>query len=201
MVKLDRKKSLKLVLLLAASLQLSLSLPAHGDYYSVIGSKHDMSGGTGADACSFCHTPAGTDQSTGWVKTSLNSASSRAYALRTANGSYASDPSSISMMCLSCHDNAMGGSVTPNFTHDTTRLVSRTQVDPNTSHPVSLPYPRAIKAGYYVPPDAETGWQEVKLFAGSIECATCHDPHNPANGSFLRKSNRGSALCFTCHDK
>ena len=35
----------------------------------------------------------------------------------------------------------------------------------------------------------------------SVECASCHNPHNNANGMFLRKSNAGSAMCLTCHIK
>jgi predicted CXXCH cytochrome family protein len=33
-----------------------------------------------------------------------------------------------------------------------------------------------------------------------VECSSCHDPHTE-NNLFLRVSNRGSALCLTCHDK
>jgi predicted CXXCH cytochrome family protein len=35
----------------------------------------------------------------------------------------------------------------------------------------------------------------------TVECASCHDPHNNSRGLFLRKSNAGSALCLTCHIK
>lgn len=35
----------------------------------------------------------------------------------------------------------------------------------------------------------------------TVECASCHNPHNNANGMFLRTSNAGSALCLTCHIK
>ena len=34
-----------------------------------------------------------------------------------------------------------------------------------------------------------------------VECGSCHDPHNTANGTFLRKSNAGSGVCLTCHNK
>lgn len=39
-----------------------------------------------------------------------------------------------------------------------------------------------------------------------VECSTCHDPHvdstvDPTLKPFLVKSNVGSALCLTCHDK
>lgn len=35
----------------------------------------------------------------------------------------------------------------------------------------------------------------------TVECASCHNPHNNAQGSFLRKANTASALCLTCHIK
>jgi len=44
-----------------------------------------------------------------------------------------------------------------------------------------------------------------------VECASCHDPHGVPSGgpgtntllqpSFLRVSNTGSVVCFTCHNK
>jgi predicted CXXCH cytochrome family protein len=36
---------------------------------------------------------------------------------------------------------------------------------------------------------------------GTLECPTCHDPHDNSKGSFLRASNAGSQLCLTCHIK
>ncbi|MCF6280978.1 MAG: cytochrome c3 family protein [Candidatus Polarisedimenticolaceae bacterium] len=43
----------------------------------------------------------------------------------------------------------------------------------------------------------------VKLFAGYIQCPSCHDPHNDTDGEqpFLRMSMDGSALCLMCHQK
>ncbi len=35
----------------------------------------------------------------------------------------------------------------------------------------------------------------------SVECASCHEPHNPVNGTFLRTTNAASALCTACHSK
>jgi predicted CXXCH cytochrome family protein len=48
--------------------------------------------------------------------------------------------------------------------------------------------------------------QPLPLYGAStatatVECASCHNPHNNSVGSFLRKSNAGSALCLTCHIK
>ncbi len=36
---------------------------------------------------------------------------------------------------------------------------------------------------------------------GYVECTSCHDPHNDANGKFLVVSNTNGALCTACHDK
>jgi predicted CXXCH cytochrome family protein len=48
--------------------------------------------------------------------------------------------------------------------------------------------------------------EPVPLFGSStsnarVECASCHNPHNNSLGSFLRKSNTGSAICLSCHVK
>ena len=34
-----------------------------------------------------------------------------------------------------------------------------------------------------------------------VECASCHDPHQDATGTFLRINNAGSAVCLACHTK
>lgn len=192
----------KFALLAVASFQLVLSLPANGMGYSgIIGSKHDLSAGTNADPCAFCHTPDGNGNSPAWIKASENPGAVRTYAGKTMGTVYADTPNSISLLCLSCHDDTHGSGVAPNFGDGAPRGRGDYVIDPNKNHPVSMPYPSLSRAGYFVPPDPGSGWQEVKLFNGSVECASCHDPHNPANGNFLRKANKGSALCYTCHDK
>lgn len=35
----------------------------------------------------------------------------------------------------------------------------------------------------------------------SVECGSCHDPHNNTNPTFLRIANTGSNLCLSCHVK
>ena len=35
----------------------------------------------------------------------------------------------------------------------------------------------------------------------TVECASCHNPHNNQLGNFLRKANTGSAICLSCHIK
>jgi len=51
---------------------------------------------------------------------------------------------------------------------------------------------------------------EIRIYQGKVECASCHDPHgvpsagpgSEFNKTFLRKQNMdGSAVCLTCHVK
>jgi len=35
----------------------------------------------------------------------------------------------------------------------------------------------------------------------SVECGSCHDPHNYSNPTFLRVANSTSSLCLSCHVK
>lgn len=102
-----------------------------------------------------------------------------------------------------------GGSASPNCKacHPFSRGQSGTypsqawQIGPILSddHPVSINYNDAATAKpseFKTVPDSD-----VKLFGGKVECATCHDVHNPEYGLFLRKTNTGSALCASCHVK
>jgi predicted CXXCH cytochrome family protein len=69
-------------------------------------------------------------------------------------------------------------------------------------HPVSVMYPNPSKGlEFHIPPDIQRGWQNMKLFDGKVECASCHDIHSSTKPPFLRISNRGSRLCKICHDK
>lgn len=35
----------------------------------------------------------------------------------------------------------------------------------------------------------------------TVECASCHDPHQGANNTFLRTNNTNSRVCLACHNK
>lgn len=96
--------------------------------------------------------------------------------------------------CERCHADLYGGKRT---------LILGT--DLSNDHPISIAYPTpAQDPAFKTPTDAQKGWggtsqNEVKLYAGYIECGSCHNVHNPDMAPFLRKSNAGSALCLTCH--
>lgn len=75
-------------------------------------------------------------------------------------------------------------------------------LDLRDDHPINMTYPTAAQdAMFNLPPDLSRGWTNVKLFGGMVQCASCHNPHDPTYGAFLRVSNVGSALCVTCHKK
>lgn len=79
--------------------------------------------------------------------------------------------------------------------------------DLGNDHPISIPYPTAAQdPAFKTPAHALKGWggtspNEVKLYAGWVECGSCHNVHDPDTPPFLRKSNATSALCLTCHSK
>ncbi len=92
--------------------------------------------------------------------------------------------------CGKCHD----GSVA----HDITQKAIGTNL--RDDHPISIRY---AGLGTNIPgfktPDSPQGFDNgVKLFDGHIECATCHDIHNPDAPMLLRTG--GEKLCVTCHN-
>lgn len=74
--------------------------------------------------------------------------------------------------------------------------------DLSNDHPITVVYPTTAQdPKFHPPPDPGNGWDDVKLYAGKIECPTCHSVHDPFIVPFLRRSNDGSGLCLTCHVK
>lgn len=104
--------------------------------------------------------------------------------------------------CSKCHD----GSTNPDVNmisgilgHDGGGMIG---TDLRNDHPISIPYPTPAQDPDFFPvASALSGG--IKLFDTDqkVECSSCHDPHDPTNTPFLRKSNAGSALCTTCHNK
>lgn len=99
-------------------------------------------------------------------------------------------PAEHSLSCLSCHDGIAAA-------EGTSRHTARG------GHPVSVPYEPF--GAQRLNPATTVERRGLKLFGSeagpSVECASCHDPHDNREGDFLRVSNEGSALCLTCHDR
>ncbi len=96
--------------------------------------------------------------------------------------------------------------------------------DLSNDHPVGIPYggggcttsagscndpdfraPSASQNGFAIG-SSTVAKENMRIYGSSttsatVECASCHDPHNDVNKTFLRISNTGSAVCLTCHLK
>ena len=153
------------------------------------------------------------------------------YTSATMTGTPGDPNQTISALCLGCHDGTLAsGTVAGLIRSDKHDLINgpgfgQTDFSPNcqrchqdvyqggaprpwklgldlsNDHPIAVSYPTIPTARFKAPPDPQNGWPGVKLFGGKVECATCHNVHDPSITPFLRKSNAGSALCLTCHSK
>lgn len=72
-----------------------------------------------------------------------------------------------------------------------------TTIDLSNDHPISFNWPTG-KLGLLVPTNPD-----IRLFGPNnrIECATCHQVHNPSIEPFLAMSNTQSLMCRQCHIK
>ncbi len=209
---------------------------------SIVGSKHDLST-TGVDpysdrVCVFCHTPHHANNSLPiqaplWNRFIDTNQTFVVYSSPTMDTSPGNPNTTVSMLCLGCHDGTNGTAVVngisgstkhdlinapgPGGIPDTTsypncrRCHGEMYGDPpafwqgtdlSDDHPISMTYPTTAQdPAFNIPPDLDAGWALVPLYSGQVECATCHDVHDPAFTPFLRMSNDGSQLCTTCHIK
>ncbi len=93
--------------------------------------------------------------------------------------------------CGRCHDGSIAHSI----------AIKHLDTDLTNDHPISMTY-----AGLnhrdpdFRVPDTPYGFDNgVKLYDGRVECATCHNVHNPDITLLLRE--RADRLCETCHIK
>ena len=186
---------------------------------SIVGSKHDFSTSTwntSGEICKVCHTPHGavTLASAPLWNHALSTATYSVYSSPTLNAGTPAgtlgQPSASTKLCLSCHDNTVAvGGTTFIGTVGSPVGYANTGIDLSNDHPISFTYDAALVAldgglkAITAPSGIGTGTiASTMLFAGKMECASCHDVHNGAGISHLLvKSNAASALCLTCHVK
>jgi len=137
------------------------------------------------------------------------------------------DPSSISKLCLSCHDasvavssygNFEGGAASSNHTGGVnidTVLAGRFGIgvggNLQNHHPIGFNYDDVALVDDEIRDPSNTllgnnpyGLTINDLLYGrSIECSSCHDVHNTKNTGlkFLWVEDTNSNLCFSCHAK
>jgi len=191
---------------------------------TIVGSKHDFSAsgpnasykGTGNQVCVYCHAPHASTTATPLWNHASTAATFSLYASPTLNATMA-QPGGVSKLCLSCHDgtvavDSFGGATGTKSVTGSTLL----GIDLSNDHPIGFTYDAALVTldpGLKAITSAatigtgNTGTIDSKmLFAGKMECASCHDVHNSTAGTaveakLLKITTAGSALCTTCHIK
>ena len=99
--------------------------------------------------------------------------------------------------CLGCHDGVSAG-----------ESLNRTpwerrhgfHEDKRQNHPVGVRYPNRTPKNFSVPFRPASGLPaRVRLPEGRVSCVSCHDLY-AGDEHLLTVPNKGSELCFTCHD-
>ncbi len=95
------------------------------------------------------------------------------------------------MNCGKCHNGEAAHSIE----------IKHIGTDLQNDHPISMTYAGLThKDPDFWPPDSTYGFDNgVKLYDGRVECATCHNVHNPDIKILLRET--ADRLCETCHIK
>jgi len=177
--------------------------------------------------CVFCHTPHGSSIIAQLWNKQTTSATYTLYSSDyiTSLPSYPApaQPKTRSKLCLSCHDGTValgsvynlpgsgggaGGTIPVTqsgspITTMPTSAVGYLGTSLTDDHPVGYMYNTASDAELVV-----RGWPwgtAVKLdpdaSTGTVECQSCHEPHNNQFTKFLRMSNANAGLCLHCHNK
>ncbi len=199
---------MKKIFVICIGLMIAGAVMAQG---TIVGSAHDFQGeawNTPGRICIVCHTPHNADTTvTGsplWNH-EVTATSFTLYASATMDATDLGQPDGVSKLCLSCHDGTVGleafSGTTTNLNNPGAAALLGTSLA--NDHPVSFTYDTSLATtdGELIDP---AGSPEVAgmLYGGKMECSSCHDVHNtPGFGNLLVKSNAGSALCLTCHDK
>ncbi|WP_303902735.1 cytochrome c3 family protein [Thiohalomonas denitrificans] len=181
------------------------------------------------EICVFCHTPhnALKNDSIPLWNHELSTQTYGVYGSPTFDGTDIAEiggadetTATVSNLCMSCHDGtiAINSFENNSNTWPTTTMVGTDAGDvmPALSsanlgtnlgddHPVNFTYDTTLATtdGSLVDPtDAVgSGLTNAKLFNSKLQCASCHDPHDTTNPTFLRASMDGSGLCKECHTK
>ena len=194
----------------------SVFLGTSNSFAEIAGSAHDFSRESWAEGkiCLPCHAPhnaSGDENAPLWNHETTTSTFSL-YSSPTLDAA-TGQPSGVSKICLSCHDgtvaiDSFGGRTGSIFIDQDFNLGT----DLSDDHPISFSYndSLATQDGELFPPSSTPSGipgssgtiQTDMLINNSLECSSCHDVHNTNDfPDLLLKSNDGSALCLTCHNK
>jgi len=104
---------------------------------------------------------------------------------------------SFSADCLCCHDGAGAVSVSVDWRNNPAHLTSLRRPS-GSDHPIGMDYESYVSQGRDY---KSVGLNTKMVFVnGKVGCLTCHNPLNPEKGHLVM-SDRGSALCLSCHSR
>jgi len=191
-------------------------------YAGIMGSPHDFTGKAFSQGqiCQPCHAPHNPNTTVSNAPLWNHAVTVSTYTLYSSPSLDAgilpgslNQPRGFSKLCLSCHDgtvavDAYAGSPGTQFVSGSAHMGT----DLSNDHPIAFIYNTNLAArdsGLNDPTITPSGIlglsgtiQEDMLFNDRLECSSCHDVHNRFyHKSLLKKSNAGSALCLTCHNK
>lgn len=178
-----------------------------------------------AFVCGFCHSP---HTEAGGPAPLWNRGASAAtytmYASPTMDMTTAAAPASISLACLTCHDGTVGfdqlinGAGSGNyvaagasqgwqFTLNAANVASTLPAASVTNlgvvltgdHPISVTYDPTADTAFQPLATVQAALQLYGAGTDQVECASCHNPHEATNPTFLRVGI--DTLCTTCHIK
>ena len=162
------------------------------------GTPHDL----GQHICDYCHLPHVTDapKPPAWNSAAKADTGFAMYDSPKLTMATEGDPTSVSLVCLSCHDG-----VTSSNTLLKTRSARYGGHGMFKAHPISITYNRSRSLDFHRgEPTNIKGLPlyeaaDSQAYYGQMECASCHNPHDATNGTYLRVKNERSSLCLRCH--
>jgi predicted CXXCH cytochrome family protein len=213
---MKRTIAMMVVMILAVSFSFS---------QSIRNTKHDLSSSSTAttkstnvdQVCVFCHTPHSSATTTMLWNRNASAATYTVYSSPSMEGTVP-QPGSASKNCLSCHDgtvafnsliNTPSGVPAMNVANMST-LSGNLGSNLTNDHPIGFVYSTHQATDPDLNTAALTGGKVrvgtlplvgTSTATATMECTSCHDPHDGTNGQFKRVSNTASAMCFTCHIK
>jgi predicted CXXCH cytochrome family protein len=104
---------------------------------------------------------------------------------------------SFSVDCLSCHDGAGAVSVSVDWRNNPAHLTALRRPS-GSDHPIGMDYESYVAQGRDY--KSVGGNTKMVFVNGKVGCLTCHNPLNPEKGHLVM-SDRGSALCLSCHSR
>lgn len=213
------RRRIKPLFLWGAAVALLVAAPLLAQSTSITGSGHDLTvNGPGPvratseiRLCIFCHTSHAASPAVPLWNQQLSASTYSLYSSSTYNQINSPSISQRSKLCLSCHDGTVAaGQTVANGLISTTGFMNPQDVigaiGLSADHPIDFNMPAIddgeIKLSLTAQPPS-TSDPAVNLYNNTIECVTCHEPHNPGLDvatQFMVRSNINSAICTACHD-